>query len=360
MEVVNPNFYHGKNVLVTGHTGFKGSWLSIWLNKLGANVTGFALEPPTNPSMFNLCSLRDHINSIIGDVRNRDSLKMVIYATKPEIIFHLAAQPLVGESYRNPVETYETNIMGTVNLLDVVKESPWVKAVVIITSDKVYENKESLRGYQEDDRLGGYDPYSSSKACCEIITDAFRNSFFNPSRYNEHHVAIATVRAGNVIGGGDFAKDRLVPDCIKALMENRKIIIRNPQAIRPWQHVLEPLGGYIELAEKLYLQGTEFEGAWNFGPLEKNEKTVDYIVNKLCHLWSSQAFYEQDKCINPHETNLLKLDSDKARQRMGFRPKWDIDKALEMVLEWTKELLKNEKYMFDVCLSQIEEYRLDG
>ena len=353
------NFYRGKNVFITGHTGFKGSWLSIWLSKLGANVTGFALEPPTDPSMFALCKIDDHMNSIIGDIRNYSSLMDALNTAKSEIVFHLAAQPLVRVSYNNPVETYETNIMGTVNLLEVVRHSPWVKAVVIITSDKCYENTESFRGYREIDRLGGFDPYSSSKACAEIVTDAFRNSFFHPERYDKHGVGIGTARAGNVIGGGDFAQDRLVSDCIKSLMTNQKIIIRNPGAVRPWQHVLEPLSGYIKLAEKLYIHGTKFSGAWNFGPYEDNEKNVDYIVKKICSLWGNEESYVQDSSPNPHETCFLRLDSSKARQVIGFRPKWNIDKALQKVMDWTQAYTQNTN-LYDFSLGQIEEYEKDN
>lgn len=354
------NFYKGKKVFITGHTGFKGSWLSIWLNKLGANVTGYALEPPTKPSMFELCKIDKYLNSVIGDIRNRNNLFNALNISQPEIVFHLAAQPLVRISYENPVETYETNIIGTVNLLDTIKEIPSVKAAVIVTSDKCYENTESFWGYREGDRLGGYDPYSSSKACCEIVTDSYRNSFFHPDNYNKHGVAIATARAGNVIGGGDFAKDRLIPDCIRALASDEKIIIRNPSAVRPWQHVLEPLSGYLALGEKLYLHGPRYNGAWNFGPYEVNEKTVEYIVNKLCGLWGKEARYELDKGLHPHESSFLKLDSYKARRLLEFKPKWHIDKALELVIEWTNNSTKHNVNMYDVSFSHITGYEKDN
>lgn len=350
------NFYYGKDVLVTGHTGFKGSWLSIWLSKLGANVTGYALEPPTEPSMFKICKINEHINSIAGDVRNIDKFSNVIKNEKPEIVFHLASQPLVRQSYKNPVETYETNIMGTVNLLNTIRECSHIKSVVVVTSDKCYKNTESLSGYKEGDRLGGYDPYSSSKACVEIVTNAFRDSFYSPDKYDKHGVAIATARAGNVIGGGDFALDRLVPDCIKAFIDNRKILIRNPASVRPWQHVLESLCGYMVLAERLYLYGPEYGGAWNFGPYKDNEKTVEYVVNKLCSLWGNESGYELDMNNNPHETNNLRLDSGKAMNLLGFKPKWNIDKVLEMVVSWSRYYLCKDTSQYEVSLSQIGEY----
>lgn len=352
---MNQTFYKGKKVFLTGHTGFKGSWLSIWLCKSGADVTGYALEPPTIPSMFDICGIDRHICSRIGDVRDRNNLYRAVKESGAEIIIHLAAQPLVRQSHENPVETYETNVMGTVNLLNAVRECPKVRAVVIVTSDKCYENTESVSGYKEGDRLGGYDPYSSSKACAEIVTSAFINSYFHPSDYNVHKVAIATARAGNVIGGGDFARDRLIPDCIKALTSGNKVVVRNPGSVRPWQHVLEPLSGYLNLAEKLYSSGSEFIGAWNFGPRDSDGKTVEYIVGKFCSLWANDSGYILDKNTQPHETGCLRLNSTKSRDLLGYRPVWDIDKALDMTNNWTKHYL-NRNSMFEVCLNQIDEY----
>jgi CDP-glucose 4,6-dehydratase len=274
-------FWKNKRVFLTGHTGFKGSWLSIWLDSLGANVHGYSLKPPTDPSLFNLCSIDRFTNSTIGDIRNRDLLKATLQKAQPEIVFHLAAQPLVRESFKNPVETYETNVMGTVNLLDAVRACPSVKAVVIVTTDKCYENREWHWGYRENDPMGGYDPYSSSKGCAELVTAAYRQSFFNPKDFDNHHIAVASARAGNVIGGGDWALDRLVPDCLKAILDGRKIIVRNPHAIRPWQHVLEPLRGYLLLAQKLFENGPQFAEAWNFGPDDRDCRPVIDVVSKL-------------------------------------------------------------------------------
>lgn len=350
------DYYKGKNVLITGHTGFKGSWLSIWLTKLGANVTGYALEAPTEPAMFHLCKIDEKINSICGDVRDREHLAKVVSKHKPEIIFHLAAQPLVRISYEKPIETFETNIMGTVNMLEIVRQSTSVKVVVNITTDKCYENMESFWGYRETDRLGGYEPYSTSKACSELITDSYRNAFFHPDQFEEHQVAIATARAGNVIGGGDFALDRLVPDCIKGLIENKTILIRNPQAIRPWQHVLEPLSGYLQLAYSLGLEGSKYSGSWNFGPEEKNEKNVEYIVERLCDFWGKDNFYQIDKHESFHETSFLKLDSYKARKLLEFESMLNIEQALEMVVSWTNEYLNNSSNLYDFTLSQINKY----
>jgi len=349
------DFYCGKRVFLTGHTGFKGSWLSIWLSKLGAEVTGFALAPPTKPSMFELCDISSRINSIIGDVRDRNALAEALEDAEPEIIFHLAAQPLVRLSYENPVETYETNVMGTVNLLDALRTCSTVRAAVIITSDKCYENTESFWGYRETDRLGGYDPYSSSKACQEMVVAAYGNSFFNAADYSKHRLAIATARAGNVIGGGDFAKDRLIPDFVRSIINNEQLIIRNPHAVRPWQHVLDPLHGYLTLAEKLYKGGVAYSGAWNFGPDAENEKDVEWIINKICSLWGETKGFKLDAGQNPHETGCLKLDSYKARKLLNFDTRFNIEKALEMVVEWTKAFLTNEN-MYAVTSAQIDEY----
>lgn len=350
------DYYKGKKILVTGHTGFKGSWLSIWLTKLGANVTGYALNPPTDPSIFDLCKIDGRINSTIGDIRDRDNLLKAVTMSKPEIIFHLAAQPLVRLSYEKPVETFETNIMGTVNLLDVVRYCPSVRVVINVTTDKCYENKESFWGYRETDQLGGYEPYSNSKSCSELITDSYRNSYFNPEQYDQHKVAIATARAGNVIGGGDFALDRLIPDCIRGLMSNEELLIRNPLAIRPWQHVLEPLAGYLQLAMSLNLEGCKYNGAWNFGPEKDNEKNVEYIVNKICDLWNGNACYIIDSSQHPHETNYLKLDSYKARKLLGYESKLSIDKALEMVVDWMNVYKNNKENLYDFTVSQINDY----
>jgi CDP-glucose 4,6-dehydratase len=349
------SFYKGKKVFITGHTGFKGSWISLWLNMLGAEVTGYALEPPTNPAMFDICHVDRHIKSIIGDVRDRATLKDSIVKVKPEIVFHLAAQPIVRLSYEKPVDTYEINVMGTVNLLDAIRTCPSVKAVVVVTSDKCYENQESFWGYRETDRLGGYDPYSSSKACQELVTSAYCNSFFNTADYNKHGVAIATARAGNVIGGGDFAQDRLIPDIIRSIINNEELSIRNPDAVRPWQHVMDPLYGYLALAEKLYTDGAAYTGAWNFGPDNSNIKPVYHLVNRLYELWGKEKQYKLNKEGNPHETKCLKLDSSKANQLLNYRPKYNMEEALELIVGWNKAFMES-KDMDRITIDQIFEY----
>jgi len=348
-------FWKNKKVFVTGHTGFKGSWLCMWLNLLGAEVTGFALDPPTEPSLYNLCRIGSDINSVIGDVRNAEFLKNEMQSSGPEIVFHMAAQPLVRESYKNPVETYEINVLGTVNLLEAVRSCSSVKSVIIITTDKCYENKEWLWGYRENEPLGGYDPYSASKACAEIVVSSYRNSFFNLHNSNNHIAAIASARAGNVIGGGDWACDRLIPDCMRALLKGDKVLIRNAKAIRPWQHVLEPLGGYLLLAQKLYENGNQYAEAWNFGPEDADAKPVDWVVEKICEYWGKDASYEIDKSVHPHEAHYLKLDCSKAKYQLGWQPRWTLEKALEKVVEWMAAY-KNNKDLRQVCIDQIGEY----
>ncbi len=353
------DFYNNKKIFITGHTGFKGSWLSIWLGKMGAEITGYALEPPTAPSMFEICSIGDRIRSIIGDIKDIDALETALAEARPEIIFHLAAQPIVRVSYDKPVDTYETNVMGTVNLLDAVRRCSTVRAVVVITSDKCYENSESFWGYRETDRLGGYDPYSSSKACQELVTSAYINSFFNTADYNRHGVSIATARAGNVIGGGDFAQDRLVPDIIRSILNGQPFLIRNPRAVRPWQHVMEPLCGYMTLAQKLYLEGTQYSGAWNFGPGTENIKPVYWIAGRMMEYLGYDYEYILDNSINPHETDCLKLDSYKAEQILGFRQRYNIDKTLKATAQWVMAYRNNED-MYDFTISQIDEYENMG
>ncbi|MCX6993111.1 MAG: CDP-glucose 4,6-dehydratase [Kiritimatiellaeota bacterium] len=355
-------FYRGKRVLVTGHTGFKGAWLSLWLHMLGARVTGYALAPPTDPNLSDLCGIDKLVTSVIADIRDPASLARALQSATPEIIIHMAAQPLVRESYKNPVETYAINVMGTVNLLDAVRACKGVKAVVNVTTDKCYENRERLTGYRENESLGGYDPYSSSKACSEIVTAAYRTSFFNPEEFDCHGVALATARAGNVIGGGDWAIDRLVPDCFRALLKGEKIVIRNPLAVRPWQHVLEPLSGYLRLAQKLVEQGPRFASAWNFGPNDDDARPVQWIVDKLCALWGNAPAFAVDqnepretRGKHPHEAHYLKLDCSKARTELGWQPKWNLEKALRETVEWTKAYQAN-KDVRAVCLRQIKEY----
>lgn len=348
-------FYKGKRVFITGHTGFKGSWLCLWLNHMGAEVTGYALAPPTSPSLFEICGLENSVISIQEDIRNAAQLTKAMQNAAPEIVIHMAAQPLVRDSYKIPVETYETNVMGTVNLLEAVRNTPSVRAAINVTTDKVYENKEWVWGYRENEPFGGYDPYSNSKACSELVTAAYRNSYFNRDNYDEHGVALATVRAGNVIGGGDWATDRLIPDCINSLFNNRKIVIRSPNAIRPWQYVLEPLYGYLLLIQRLYSEGMAYAGGWNFGPPESDAKTVQWIVENLCRLLPENVGYSVDKGTHPHEANYLKLDCSKAHQELGWWPQWSIDTALIKTMEWYQAYQAGQD-MTEVCLSHIAEF----
>lgn len=349
------SFFRGKSVLVTGHTGFKGSWLCLWLNALGAKVTGYALDPPTNPSMFDLCGVGNLVNSVIADVRDAKKLTDAMRASNPDIVFHMAAQPLVRDSYRNPVDTYSTNVMGTVHLLEAVRACEGVKSVVIVTSDKCYENREWVWGYREADPLGGVDPYSSSKACSELVTLAYRRSFFDPKGSSMHGAAIASVRAGNVIGGGDWAADRLVPDCIRSLLKGEKILIRNPGAVRPWQHVIEPLFGYLMLAERLCKEGPAFTGAWNFGPREEDARSVEWVVKRICAEWGEGAGYTIDGARHPHEAHYLRLDCSKTRSALGWLPRWSLEKAIQSIAEWT-QLYRDGGDLRAACMGQIEEY----
>lgn len=340
---------------MTGHTGFKGSWLCLCLSLLGAEVTGYSLSPPTDPSLFELARIKDLLHSCIADIRDVESLASVMSASRPEIVFHLAAQPLVRDSYKLPVETYATNVMGTVNLFEAVRSCPSVKVVVNVTTDKCYENREWSRGYRENDCLGGFDPYSSSKACSELVTAAFRSSYFNPTAYENHGVAIATARAGNVIGGGDWAADRLVPDIIRSLLAGDVVRIRNPNAIRPWQHVLEPLSGYLTLAQRLYDNGPDFAEAWNFGPLEVDSKPVEWIVRRICQLWGEDARYEIDDGDHPHEAHYLKLDGSKSLSRLCWQPRWSLERALLGTMEWVAAY-RNGVDIQKVCKQQIRSY----
>ncbi len=354
ITIANKNFWKGKKVLITGHTGFKGSWLCLLLNHLGSDIYGYALEPPTNPSLFEEAKIGKLITSYIGDIRDYDKLFSVIQKIKPDIIIHMAAQALVRKSYNNPLETYSINIIGTANLFEAIRYTSGIKAVVNVTTDKCYENRERLLGYREDEPMGGYDPYSSSKACSEIITAAYRRSFFNP-KDNNHVTAIATARAGNVIGGGDWADDRLIPDFIKAITKGEKVKIRSPYAIRPWQHVLEPLSGYLILAEKLYNEGTKFAEAWNFGPDDKDAKSVEWMIKTICNYWGEDASYCIDKNPQPHEANYLKLDCSKAKNKLEWLPKWNIEITLKSIVEWNKAYLNGENIRA-ITEKQINEY----
>jgi CDP-glucose 4,6-dehydratase len=353
----NKDFFAQKKIFVTGHTGFKGSWISLWLHELGAEVTGYALAPPTNPSLFELARVGDLLDSRIADVRDGKLLTQTILEVKPEIVIHMAAQPLVRDSYRNPVETYATNVMGTVHLLEAVRNCPSVKAVVNVTTDKCYENREWVWGYRENEPMGGFDPYSSSKGCAELVTAAYRQSYFSrhSSSQDSNPPALATGRAGNVIGGGDWASDRLIPDCIRALLKREKIHIRNPHAIRPWQHVLEPLSGYLLLAQKLYENGCNYAEGWNFGPHDDDAKPVEWIVDRICSKWGDDAAYIIEDGEHPHEARYLKLDCTKARSELGWQPRWNLEKAIDSTVEWTLAY-KTGKDLREVCLTQINDY----
>ena len=353
--MVDQAFWRGKKVFLTGHTGFKGSWLTLWLQALGAHVTGFALAPDTTPNLFMLGRVSDGIQSIIGDIRDRALLANAMKEARPDIVIHMAAQPLVRESYVTPVETYETNVMGTVHVLDAVRQVPGVRSVVIVTTDKCYENREWEWGYRENEAMGGYDPYSSSKGCAELVTSAYRNSFFNPSTYAKHGVAVGSGRAGNVIGGGDWAADRLIPDIMRAISQGETVNIRNPHAIRPWQHVLEPLSGYLMLAEKLYTDGPRFADAWNFGPNDSDAQPVQAIVERLTSQWGDGAQWRLDGGNHPHEATFLKLDCSKAHARLGWRPRWNLNHTLDTIVAWYKSAARDED-LKTVTLAQIDEY----
>ena len=349
------SFWKDKKVLMTGHTGFKGSWLSLWLQNLGAKIIGYSLPPPTQPSLFEIARADKKMVSIIGDVRNFDFLKKVFIEERPEIILHMAAQSLVRHSYLNPVETYSTNIMGTVNVLEAARQTKSAKVIIIVTSDKCYENKGSVWSYPEYEPMGGYDPYSSSKGCAELVTAAYRNSFFNPNDYQQHGTALASVRAGNVIGGGDWAEDRLIPDIMRAIMNGRKLFLRNPDSIRPWEHVLEPLHGYIMLAEKLWEEGPLYSEPWNFGPQDADSKPVSWIVEKVSHLWGSNIQYKLDDRFNLHEARSLRLDCSKAKLKLHWSSYWNLDTALREVVSWYKAYY-SQREMHRFTLDQIDTY----
>ena len=352
---MNPLFWRGKRVFLTGHTGFKGSWMSLWLQSLGAELTGFALQPPTQPSLFEEARVADNMRSIIGDIRDLPTLQLALQQAQPEIVIHMAAQPLVRYSYQNPVETYATNVMGTVHLLEAVRNTPGVKAVVNITTDKCYENREWVWGYRENEPMGGYDPYSNSKGCAELVTAAYRNSFFHPEKYKQHGVALASVRAGNVIGGGNWADDRLIPDIMRAITQGKPVNIRNPHAIRPWQHVLEPLFGYMLLAQKLFEEGTSYAEGWNFGPNDEDAKPVQWIVEKLTQSWGEGATWLLDNGDHPHEAHYLKLDCSKAKARLDWHPRWNLDETLCKIVDWQKNYQQSAD-MKAVTLEQIDIY----
>lgn len=353
---MTPDFWRGKRVLLTGHTGFKGSWLALWLQSLGTEVTGYALQPSTAPSLFETAKVGDGMKSVIADIRDLPALQQAMADARPEIVIHMAAQPLVRLSYQNPVETYATNVMGTVHLLEAVRQTPGVKAVVNITTDKCYENREWVWSYRENEPMGGYDPYSNSKGCAELVSAAYRSSFFNAKEHAKHGVAIATVRAGNVIGGGDWAQDRLIPDILVAFEGKQAARIRNPHAIRPWQHVLEPLRGYLTLAERLYQHGPDYGEGWNFGPNDEDAKTVGWIVEKISALWGQDAAWQVDAGEHPHEAVYLKLDISKARSRLNWHPALNLKQALQLIVDWSQARSSGAD-MQQFTLSQIQSYQ---
>lgn len=345
----------GRRVLITGHTGFKGSWLSLWLRQKGAELCGIALDPPSIENLFKDANVEQGMNSVIGDIRSADLLNQTFAEHRPEIVFHLAAQPLVRASYDDPLGTYATNVMGTANVLDAARHTNSVRAIVVITTDKCYENREWVWPYRESDRLGGYDPYSNSKACAELVVSSYRNSFFNPASYSRHGVALASVRAGNVIGGGDWAEDRLIPDIIRAFIQDRPVQIRNPHAIRPWQHVLEPLRGYLAVAESLCEKGTADGEPWNFGPEQTDAQPVEWIVAEVKQLWSAGVQWQRNEYPQPHEASYLKLDWSKAAERLGWRPRLRLKQALALTVSWYQAKLEGQE-MRAFTLGQIEQY----
>jgi CDP-glucose 4,6-dehydratase len=348
---VREEFWSGKRVFITGHTGFKGAWLSLWLKRCGAVIKGYALAPPSQPSLFEEAEVADGMESQIGDVRDYETLLASIQAFRPEIVLHMAAQPLVRLSYRDPIGTYATNVMGTVHLLEAVRHTAGVKAAVSVTSDKAYENNEWPWGYRESDPMGGHDPYSSSKGCAELVTTAWRRSYFSgPDTLN-----LASGRAGNVIGGGDWAEDRLVPDILEAFSTGKPAMIRNPMATRPWQHVLEPLHGYLCVAERLYEDGGDWAGGWNFGPAPSDIRPVSWIVERMVSLWGDGARWELVGGEQPHEAFALSLDCSKARQRLGWEPAWPLDTALRRIVAWQKARLAGESVR-KLCEREIGEY----
>jgi CDP-glucose 4,6-dehydratase len=348
---LNKTFWKGRSVFITGHTGFKGGWLSLWLSKLGAKVYGYSIEPPTKPSFFDVINLKNRIeNSIKGDVRNLSQITDSLRIAKPSIIFHMAAQSLVRKSYSDPVETFSTNVLGTVNILEASRKIETVEAIINITTDKCYENRGRNKAYNENDRLGGHDPYSSSKACSEIVTSAYRNSFFKKNK-----IKLASARAGNIIGGGDWAIDRLIPDFFRSIDNNSVLLIRSPQAVRPWQHVLDPLSGYLLLAEKLISSRNNFSESWNFGPEKSGAKTVTWIIDRLSKKFPG-AKWKKENSNQYHESKLLKLDISKAKKKLGWMPRWALETAIENTIQWYQAFQDNQN-MQEFSMKQINVYQ---
>lgn len=351
---VDPTFWKGKKVFVTGHTGFKGSWLSLWLQDMGALVKGYALEPLTTPNLFTQAKVAQNMDSEIGDITDLNHITESMLAFNPEVLIHMAAQPLVRLSYQEPVLTYATNVMGTVNVLEAARKCINLKAIVCVTTDKCYENKEWAWGYRENEPMGGHDPYSSSKGCAELVTAAYRKSFFHENKTT----FLASARAGNVIGGGDWAEDRLIPDILKAFEKNEPVLVRNPFSIRPWQHVLEPLSGYLVLAQHLFEDGSCFAEGWNFGPKDDDCKPVSWILDKMVENWGNGAKWDLDENNNPHEAGYLKLDCSKAALQLNWYPKWKLEDTLESIIKWHKSFLAQENIQ-ELCLQEIALYQKD-
>ena len=356
---MTPSFWKGKRVLVTGHTGFKGGWLTLWLQNVGAEVTGFSINIPSEPSFYKVARVHQDVNSLRGDIRDFDCLKNVIEKHRPEIVIHMAALPLVRHSYKYPLDTLSTNILGSIHVLEAIRQSGGVRVVINVTSDKCYENREWVWGYRETDPMGGHDPYSSSKGCSELITAAYRQSFFRSSVNTEPTVALSSARAGNVIGGGDWSQDRLIPDMVRSFVNKRPIVIRSPGAIRPWQHVLDPLNGYMILAEKLWEQGESFADSWNFGPNENDSCSVAKIADQVIVEWGEEVTWEKDTQSSAHEATQLKLDCSKAKNSLGWVPSWIFEKTIHKTVEWYKAHLKGHE-MRSFSLQQISEYQIDA
>lgn len=353
VEKMVESFWKNKKVFLTGHTGFKGSWMSLWLLKAGAQLTGYSLGLPTTPSLFDELGLEKDMRSITADIRELEKIKKAVQEAQPEIIIHMAAQPLVRYSYQEPVETYMTNVMGTVHVFEAARASDHVRIVLNVTSDKCYENQERSEGYREHEPMGGYDPYSNSKGCAELVTSAYRKSFFN-----KEGVLLASGRAGNVIGGGDWAADRLVPDIVRSVLENKTLTIRNPRATRPWQHVLEPVGGYLHLVERLAEEGDRHAEGYNFGPEAQDHCDVETVIQKMNHFWQGKIKYEIVQSENqPHEAHLLSLNCSKAHEKLNWYPKWNIDQALKSTVEWNEQRLSSSSSIREITLKQISDYQ---
>ena len=349
--IVDTNFWKGKKVYLTGHTGFKGSWLSLWLQNMGALVKGYSLDVNTKPALFTIANVAEEMESEIGDIRDLEQLTKSMVSFQPDILIHMAAQPLVRLSYKEPVATYRTNVIGTVNVLEAARKCTNLKSIVSVTTDKCYENKERERGYKENEPMGGHDPYSSSKGCAELVTSAYRRSFFS----SPNTASLASARAGNVIGGGDWAEDRLIPDILRSFEKSEPVIIRNPLSTRPWQHVLEPLSGYLVLAQELFLNGDKFAEGWNFGPKDEDCKPVSWIIDQMVTFWGNNVSWILDKNNNLHEARFLKLDCSKASNRLKWNPKWNLQLTLKSIVDWHKHYLKGINVKNE-CLNEINKY----